>query len=134
MEIVGDIIFLSIGLGSTVAGLLLFRNVYCKFRTWKTVPGTVIGYREDEHVNRSSYCPQVEFIADDGRMITFTSSTGSDRRPYRIGASVKVLCPPDDPANATIKSFSNLFLLPIIAICFGAAFTIMGLGVILFGK
>ena len=127
MDIGFGIIFSIFGLGSTVGGLLLFRNVYRKISTWKTVPGTVIGYKEFDQINRSYYCPQVEFTTDDGRKIAFTSSTGSNRRPYRIGATVKVLCPPDDPAKATIKSFSNLCILPFFAIIFGLAFALLGL-------
>jgi hypothetical protein len=139
METGIGIIFLIFGLSSTLAGILLFRNVYAKMRTWKTVSGTVVGYKEYENqqANRStsSFCPQVQFTTDEGKMIAFTSSNGSSRRPYRIGATVKVLCPPGDPAKATIKSFSNLCILPIVAVVFGVAFALIGLdGVFVKGR
>jgi len=131
METGIGIVFLIFGLSSTVVGILLFRNVYVKIRTWKTVSGTIVSYKEFENpqANRSStsYCPQVQFTTGDGRIITFTSPNGSSRRPYRIGATVKVLCAPSDPATATIKSFSNLYLLPIVALIFGVAFALIGL-------
>lgn len=133
MEIGVGIIFLLVGFGSAVVGLLLYRNIYLKMRTWKTVAGTVIGYIEDHSRNPCSYVPQVQFTSPDGRLIAFNSSTGSNRRLYGVGAAIKVLCHPDDPAKATIKSFSNLCVLPTFALFFGVVFTSLGLGMI-FGK
>jgi hypothetical protein len=131
MEIVIGIVFSLFGLCATAGGLLLCVSVYRKLRTWETLPGTVVGYQENSIGKRSSYQPQVQFLARDGRLLTFCSPTGSNRKPYGIGAAVKVICPPGDPANPTLKSFANLCVLPAFALFFGAVFALLGLGLIL---
>ena len=137
METGVGIIFSLAGLTLIFLGILSIRNACIKIRTWKTVSGIVVGYKEydDQQVNRSStaFCPQVQFSTDDGKVIDFTSSSGSNRRPYRIGATVKVLYVPDDPAKATIKSITNLFLPAFFLLLFGVAFAGMFLSILFFG-
>jgi hypothetical protein len=70
------IIFSIFGLGSAAAAFLLYRNVYLKIRTWTTVAGTVVGYREDHYRNPCSYVPQVQFASSDGRLITWDYNQG----------------------------------------------------------
>jgi hypothetical protein len=131
VEIVFGIIFSLFGLCATAGGLLIVRSVFRKLRTWETLPGTVVGYQENSFGKRFSYQPQVQFLARDGRMLTFCSPTGSNRKPYGIGASVNVIYPPGDPSQATLKSFTNLGILPTFALGFGVAFTSLGLALIL---
>ena|ERR1017187_3641390 len=152
MEIGFGIVFSTAGTILIFAGFLVLRSSYLKMRTWTTVPGTVIGYREIQQgghydaegkidsrpASRSgppqakwtAYDPQVQFAAVDGKMITFTSSMGSNKRPYQIGAAVKVLYPPDDPEKATIKSFTYLCLPAAFAFLFAAVFLGIGLSCI----
>lgn len=136
MAIGVGIIFLIFGLSSKFIGILIFRSAYRKTRDWQTVSGTVVGYKEQavsvpvsdgRHQNRTSYLPQVQFVSVDGQTNTFYSATGSGRKPYPIGAAVGVIYPLDDPAKATIRSFSNLYLFPSVALFFGMAFTLLGL-------
>jgi len=84
-------------------------------------------------MGKPSYSPQVQFTTDDGKVITFTSSNGSGRKPYRIETAIKVLYAPDDPTKATIKSFTNLFLLGIVLVFFGLGFAGMFLSSLFFG-
>jgi Protein of unknown function (DUF3592) len=135
MEIGIDIVFLIAGLILIFLGIFFIRNACIKIRNWNTASGTVVGYKEfqNQQGKQSSYLPQVQFASDDGKMITFASSNDSSRRPYRIGATIKVLYAPGDPAKATIKSVSNLFLLPFFLILFGVAFSGMFLSMIFFG-
>jgi Protein of unknown function (DUF3592) len=119
-----------------VPGLLIFWSSYLKMHTWMTVSGTVIGYNEvqqgrhrdaqgkmdksaNEPIQWTAYDPQVQFISADGKTITFTSPMGSNRKSYRIGDVVQVLYDPEGPENAAIKSFSRLFLVPIIVTAAG---------------
>ena len=137
METGVAIIFSLAGLTLIFFGVLCVRNACIKIRTWKTVSGIVVGYKEYDNpqANRSttSFCPQVQFSTDDGRLIDFTSSSGSNRRPYRIGAAIKVLHDPNDPTKATIKSISNLFLPAFFLFLFGVAFAGMFLSILFFG-
>jgi hypothetical protein len=124
-----------------VPGFLVFRNSCLKMRTWRTASGTVIGYQEiqpgrhldsaekidthfvsrtkTESITRTAYNPRVQFTVADGKAITFTSLIGSSSKSYPIGAKVSVLHDSQNPENAVIKSFSKLFLMPIL-------FTILG--------
>jgi len=126
-----------VGLLFTLAAALLFRSAYMSVRTWITVSGTVIGYAETQqgryydpkgNVDRQTwtaksapppskligYQPQVEFTAHDGKKIVFTSSHGSDKKPYEIGTAISVLYNPQKPEEARIRSFSELFGTPLI--------------------
>ncbi len=137
METGVAIIFSLAGLTLIFFGILCIRNACVKIRTWKTVSGIVVGYKEynNQQANRSttSFCPQVQFSTDDGKVIDFTSSSGSNRRPYPIGAAIKVLHNPDDPTKAVIKSISNLFLPAFFLLLFGTAFAGMFLSILFFG-
>src|SRR5208283_3052008 len=88
-----------------VAGCLILRSSYSEMRSWTTASGTVIGYKEvqqgrrygaqgkfDPHPPRrddtepakwTAYHPQFQFATADGTMISFTSSAGSNRKPYQ---------------------------------------------------
>jgi len=134
METGVAIIFSLAGLILIFLGIWSIRNAYIKIRTWKTVSGIVVGYKEydNQQASRSStaFCPQVQFSTDDGKVIDFTSSSGSGRRPYRIGAAVKVLHDLNDPTKATIKSFTNLLLPAFFLLLFGLAFAGMFLSIL----
>jgi Protein of unknown function (DUF3592) len=125
------IIFLIAGLTLICCAIWSIRNACVKIRTWQTASGTVVGYKEyvDQQANRSitAFCPQVQFSTDDGKVIDFTSSSGSNRRPYRIGATVKVLYAPADPEKAVIKSFPKMFVPAFFFILFGVPTALLGL-------
>jgi hypothetical protein len=137
METGVAIIFSITGLILIFLGVWSIRNACIKIRTWKTVSGTIVGYKEydDQQANRSTtaFCPQAQFSTDDGKVIDFTSSSGSNRRPYRIGAPIKILHDPNDPTKAVIKSISNLFLPAFFLLLFGTAFAGMFLSILFFG-
>jgi uncharacterized protein DUF3592 len=137
METGVAIIFSLAGLILIFLGIWSIRNACLEIRTWKTVSGTIVGYKvyNNQQANGSStsFCPQVQFSTDDGKVIDFTSSGGSNRRPYRIGAAIKVLHDPINPAKATIKSVSNLFLPAFFLLLFGVAFAGMFLSILFFG-
>jgi hypothetical protein len=137
METGVTIIFSIAGFILIFLGIWSIRNTFVKIRTWKAVSGTVVGYKEydDQQANRSTtaFCTQVQFSTEDGKLIDFTSSSGSNRRPYRVGATVKLLHAPDDSTKAVIKSFTNLFLPTFFLLLFGVAFAGMFLSILFFG-
>lgn len=71
----------------------------------------------------TSYRPVVEFVAENGQTYRFTGRTGSSSRPT-VGEPIDVLYDPADPQGATEKTFTNLWLFPLI---FG------GIGLLVFG-
>jgi len=80
------IMFLVLGVVLSAAGFLILRSSWVEITTWITVVGTVVGYDEQmidkRSDRRASFKPQVKFSSLDGRLVYFTSSFGSNRRPY----------------------------------------------------
>lgn len=59
------------------------------------------------------YSPVVEFTAN-GRPVRFEGGNASSPPAYRVGQEVKVLYNPQDPDDASIDSFYELWLVPAI--------------------
>jgi len=125
-----------------VPGVLVFRDSFLKLLKWTTVPGTIVSYQEVQpsreydatwKTNRffwrsdadpvtrkqTAFDPQVQFALADGKLIRFTSTTGSNIKFHRVGASIQVLYDPQAPETAVIKSFSSLFLGPVLLTLIG---------------
>ena len=62
-----------------------------------------------------SYYPVIEFADKGAETIRFQGSTGSGVPEYAIGTRVMVVYQPDDPHQAKIVSFSQLWLGPLVA-------------------
>ena len=62
----------------------------------------------------SAYYPEVEFVTRDGRSHRFTGSSGADPPSFQVGERVTVAYKEGDRDNATIDSFSQLFLGPLL--------------------
>ena len=74
------------------------------------------------------YYPVVEFTTADGQAIRYQSSTGSNPAAQHVGDSVDMVYAPGDPQNARINSFTDLWLMPLILLGFGALFALVGVG------
>jgi hypothetical protein len=117
------IVLLVFGTASATGAFFLLRQTYRKTKKWATAFGTITGYAEHYNARQGIFFrPQVQFSDTNGKEFTFKSSIGSRRKPYRIGASVKVLYPLDNPADADIKSFTSLWLPPLFLLVFVVGF------------
>ncbi len=72
-----------------------------------------------------SLYPVYEFSTPQGGIITLRASTGGNESPYQIGDSVEVLYDPIDPKNASIATFSQLWLGTMISSGLGILFIII---------
>jgi hypothetical protein len=79
--------------------------------------------------SRSSgtYHPRVRFRAN-GREFVFVSSVGSSPASFRVNDAVQVYYNPENPDNARINSFGELWLLPLIFGSLGVVFSLVGIG------
>jgi Protein of unknown function (DUF3592) len=114
-------LFLGIGVVllvvAAVVGVFTARFVASSERT----VGTVIDLSRSEDSEGSvTYSPVVRFTVD-GRTIQFTSSSGSSSPPS-VGDRIEVLYDPDDPTDARLAGFLDLWLFPLIAGLIGAGF------------
>jgi len=94
-----------------------------------TAQGKVIYLERSRSSDSTTYRPVVEFRAEDGRRIEFTSSMGSNPPSYSRGEAVEVLYLRDQPERAKINGFFSLWGLPIILGSMGAIFFLVGFGI-----
>ena len=76
--------------------------------------------------------PVFQFVdSRTGEQITARGSFGSSSPPYTIGQEVNILYDPENPTTrVSVNSFWDLWLLPIVILLIGAAWTTVGLLVI----
>lgn len=67
------------------------------------VPGIVVGLQENYDSDGSTYTPIVQFRMGSGQSIEFASSYSSSPPAYRVGETVTVVYPPENPEKAIIK-------------------------------
>ncbi len=120
--------FLFVGLSQVWKALELVNN-------FDTAPGIVIGndYQthtdsQDSAVIYSSYYPVVRFTTAQGRESIFTDGEGSFPAVYEVGEVVEVLYDPNDPADATIKSWLSIWFGPLWVTTIGLV-PLLGIGV-----
>jgi len=131
LKIIGLIFFL-IGLVLLVAGLLSY-NFTQKFITNSEVTtGTVIdlvrGTSDSDNSGTVTYIyyPVVQFKTNNGSVIEFKSSVGSNPPSARKGDQVQVRYPEQDPYKARIDSFMQLWFVSIIVGGLGVVFAGIG--------
>ena len=66
-----------------------------------------------------------------GEQITAQGSVGSSDPPFSVGQEVDILCDPENPSGlVTVKSFWDIWLLPIVLFFIAAIFVSVGTVVI----
>lgn len=92
-----------------------------------TANGHVIRFERD---SKGYYFPVVEFQTPDGQRIMFKSRSGSSPPSFHVGESVPVLYDPDDPQQASIRTFGQLWGGALITGIFAVVLTVIPGGVI----
>jgi len=106
---------LLIGIVLVVLGTVnLVSAIHLEFSASKA-KGRVI---RDITVSGSHY-PLVRFITPDEKTVEFRGSVGSRPADYAVGDQVTVLYWPDHPESATIRSFLEMWCLPVVLIPIG---------------
>lgn len=121
------IIILAVSLPFLVIGLNEARKAQLMVRNYNTVSGTVI---DNDYMSRTDpqdisriywlYFPVVSFTTADGNLYIFTQGGGSDPPAYEVGEAVEVLYNPENPHDATISSWVNVWMVPMIFIAVGS--------------
>jgi hypothetical protein len=85
--------------------------------------GTVVAVsRETDSDGEVTFYPVVRFTTAHGKEIEFKSSTGSKPASHSTGDRVEVLYDPDDPSDAQLSGFLDLWLGPGVLLLLGACF------------
>ena len=127
-------LLVSIGM---IGGGVYWYNVNTAFvDTAVRTKGEVVDVKRIEETRRRdgrtreevTYYPVVEFDDGDGQTHEFRSSAGSNPPAYSEGDRVEVLYDPGDPQQASINSFTSLWVGPLVTGGLGAVFALMSLG------
>jgi hypothetical protein len=120
-------LFSIIGLGLLIASLFIFLNTRSFINSSARATGTVVAHVSVKSSGGdTTYAPVITFRTPDGQTIEFKSQTSSSSRSPAVGQTVEVLYNPRNPQEASVNSFSSLWLLPIILSGLGAGFFIIG--------
>jgi hypothetical protein len=128
--------FLVCGIGLlTSAGVYLSRTRVFLAKAKETT-GEVVALKEVPPTDTGespTYRPVVLFQVGPRPPIRFESIAHSNPSQYKIGDSVPVLYDPESPYDARIRSFTSLWLLPLILGGLGLIFTAIGAGLLIWG-
>lgn len=83
--------------------------------------------RETDSEGDDVFYPVVRFTTPEGAEIEFKSSSGSAPASHSEGDQVDVLYDPDDPDDARLSGFFDLWLFPIVGLALGAGFIAVSL-------
>ena len=111
------------GIGILLIAFFLLLNSRNKVKNWIEIDGEVISHhitisRDSESgQERKVYCEDIKFIINNSEVVS--TSQFCTAFPYPIGKRLSILYNPDDIMDIRIKSFSRIYLIPIILICMG---------------
>ncbi|PRY65813.1 uncharacterized protein DUF3592 [Vreelandella songnenensis] len=123
-----------VGAGLLVVAFFLYQNSQTFVDKAASTEGTVVGLMESRSEDSITYRPVVQYTPENGSMLEFTSSAGSNPPNYSRGQRIEVLYDPANPANARIKSFFSLWGAPLILAGLGALCFISGAGAFVFSR
>ena len=105
--------FAIIGIALLGMACWLFWRRFKILMTGVTTTGRVESYESREFDESISYLPVISFTDQLGNRQRFTASAGGSRRTPPIGTTVKVRYDNENPKNAVISSFLNMWAAPI---------------------
>ena len=128
--------FLVGGIAMGAGAIALFNYMRTFAATATTCIGTLVAYqsvksKSDGLTNSGAvnHYPIVEFIDATGTKRRFTASTGSNQKPYAVGAEITVQYDPKDPDNADIESKLYQWMIPALVFGLGAASLAAGIAI-----
>ena len=127
-------VFTVIGLGMLIGVFYLYNDTRDFLKGALVTEGKVVELVRSRSSDSTTYRPVVEFKADDGSLIEFTSGAGSNPPSYSKGETVEVLYQQDSPEQAKINSFFSLWGAALILGGMGLIFFIVGFSMIVFGR
>ena len=128
--------FLVGGAAMAAGGVAIFNQMRTFAATATTCIGKLVAYKSVKLATRElmtggarNHYPVVEFIDLNGIKQRFTASTGSNQKPYALGAEITVQYDPKDPENADIESKLFQWMIPALVFGLGAASLAAGIAI-----
>jgi hypothetical protein len=121
-------LFFAVGVVALLVGLVTLVFTVRFIQRAEHATGTVIELsRETDSDGEVTFYPVVRFETAEGREIEFKSSSGSSPPSHSEGDRVDVLYDPDDPHDARLSGFFDLWLFPIVGFALGVVFIVVSL-------
>lgn len=115
-------LFLAIGLGVWAAAAYLYTNTRQLVASGEHARGIVVALSR----SGSTYSPVVAFKTADGAEIEFVGKVGTSSPRFVKGQQLDVLYRPENPKDAHINAFLDLWGGPAFLTIFGAIFSLIG--------
>lgn len=107
-------LFVCFGAVFLVIGLFTLRANLNLVRVGRHATGTVVELvRSRDKDGDVVYYPIVQYTPDNGDRVTFKSNVGSSHAPS-VGEKVQIVYNPQNPKQAAIDTFTDLWLLPVV--------------------
>ncbi|WP_071288945.1 DUF3592 domain-containing protein [Mycolicibacterium llatzerense] len=120
--------FLSVGLSLAIAAGVCAGFVAQSNSSDRHADGTVVELVPSGGGSSPRYRARVEFATSTGTHIRFLSSISSNPPPATVGEHVDVRYHPDDPHDATIDTYWQVWFLPTLLAIISAPFLLVGAG------
>lgn len=115
-------VFLVIGLGALLLSAFSYINVRHLIAGAEHARGSVIGFNR----SGSAFFPVVAFKTSEGTQVEFFGKSGSSSPTLVKGQPVDVIYRPENPTNARINAFADLWGPPLFLTIFGTIFSTIG--------
>lgn len=128
------VIFLMAGCGLLTAAARHGLRTRAFLGCAREAAGEVVAFDEEpamEAGDPRTYRPVVSFTTERGAPVRFSTMAHSSAPTYELRAAVRVLYDPDRPQDARIRSFTELWMLPILLAGLGSVFTALGAAILL---
>jgi hypothetical protein len=119
-------VFLTIGIAMLVGAGVAYKDVDAFVQGALSAEGTVVSLEKNKDSDSAVYKPVVQFTAQDGEQVKFTSSVGTNPPAYSVGDTVEVFYAPDDINDAKINDLFSLLGGVVILAAFGGVFFLLG--------
>lgn len=123
------LIFLVAGVGLVIGCFFAVSRTKRFLSTAREVRGQVVGIESrrgrGQHASRMHY-PVLRYRTQEGTQHEVVSSVGSNPPRYKEGDSVTLLYDPQNPLDARIHTFLNVWLFPVVLGGVGGAFVLVG--------
>ncbi len=117
-----------------IAAGLLFTSKSRMLSRGATVQAKVVALTPQEGSRTKAQAPLVEFKTPGGATVQVQSTNFTDPPGYQVGQTVEVRYDPQNPENAAINAFTELWGLTAALGGFGAVTFLVGLGLLYFLK
>ncbi len=119
-------VFTVIGLVMLIIAGVVYRKKRDAYKSWISVTGTHVGYKEGQGEDGTLYASIIEFTDEHNRPVRFVSPTASSSKPRSEGDRIQVCYNPKNTSEAVIDTAFNRHPLAMILGIGGGFTTIFG--------